>query len=498
MALTSDYGAVQPLSRLLADIVSAPALPVSGLALDSRELEPGDLFLAVRGERDDGRDYLAQARASGAIAALVEPGITESQRGFADTMPVIEVTNLAQQVGVIAGRFFDHPADHMTTVGITGTNGKTTTSRLLAQLLRGHAGRCGVMGTLGATLCDDVVEAVNTTPDAIRLHRQLAQWREQSVPVAVLEVSSHSLVQHRVAGVSFNSAIFTNLSRDHLDFHGDMDSYARAKAMLFATPGLEYAIINRDDPYADVMISALESKTALYLYSLSRGEVAVNASAIHFHSGGMEARVHTPWGDGTLHSPLAGEFNLSNLLAALAAACLAGMSLEAALAAASRLQSIDGRMQYLGNERGLQLVVDYAHTPDALAKVLQALRAHTKRKLWVVFGCGGDRDRGKRPEMGRLAAELADRIVITSDNPRSEPPMQIIDDVLAGISPKAMRRVAVEDDRASAIALAVGEAAAGDCVLVAGKGHEDYQLVGDKRLAFSDADAVRAALEVSA
>ena len=495
MALASEHRPVQPLSRLLSGIATAPALPVSGVALDSRALRPGDVFLAFPGQQCDGRDYLDQARRSGATAALVESGITTSQRDAAAALPVIEVTGLASHAGRIAARFYDAPADQMVAVGITGTNGKTTTSRLLAQLLRQHFGSCGVIGTLGATLGDDVEHAQNTTPDPVSLQRQLASWRDSDVAAAVLEVSSHSLVQHRVAGVGFHTAIFTNLSRDHLDFHGSMDNYAEAKAMLFAVPGLKYAIINRDDPFADVMISALDSKTSLYLYSLSRGEVAVNASAIRFHSGGLEARVHTPWGDGTLHSALAGDFNLSNLLAALTAACIAGMPLQVALDAASRLNSAQGRMQYLPNDRGLQIVVDYAHTPDALAKVLQALRAHTTGSLWVVFGCGGDRDRGKRPEMGRIAAELADRIVITSDNPRSEPAMQIIDDVLAGVSPAAMTNVAVEVDRSSAIGLALVGAEEGDCVLVAGKGHEDYQIIGDDRLDFSDADAVRAELE---
>ncbi|MEE4658927.1 MAG: UDP-N-acetylmuramoyl-L-alanyl-D-glutamate--2,6-diaminopimelate ligase [Halieaceae bacterium] len=494
MALTPGCRPLQPLNRLLADIAPAPALPVAGLALDSRELLQGDLFIALPGERHDGREFLAQAREAGASAVLAEQGLSGAQRAAAGEMPVVEIEGLARHVGVIASRYFAEPSAAMTTVGVTGTNGKTTTSRLLAQILRPHFGHCGVIGTLGATLDNQVVEALNTTPDAIRLQRQLADWRDQGVGAAVLEVSSHSLVQHRVAGLAFNTAIFTNLSRDHLDYHGDMESYAGAKALLFASPGLQHAVVNRDDPWADVMIAALSSATSLHLYSLSRGEVAVSVSAVRYHNSGLEARVHTPWGDGLLRSPLAGDFNLSNLLAALTAACLAGMPLEAVLEQAARVETIAGRMQYIPNSRGLQLVVDYAHTPDALAKALAALRAHTAGRLWVVFGCGGDRDTGKRPEMGRIATALADRVVITSDNPRGEAPLAIIDDVLAGVPPADVANVAVEADRAGAIAMAVSQAQPGDCVLVAGKGHENYQIIGGERLPFSDVQALREAL----
>ncbi len=495
MALASEGRSVQLLSRLLDGLAVAPAIPVTGLASDSRFVDKGDLFFAVKGESMDGRDFLSQAAAQGAVAIVAEQGVTETQRKSVAAIPVLEIKGLDRVVGEVASRFYGRPSEAMATAGVTGTNGKTTTSRILAHLLRAGGERCGVIGTLGASLDDAVVEAQNTTPGPISLQRQLAEWRDQGTTAVVMEVSSHSLVQHRVAGVRFDTAMFTNLSRDHLDYHGDMATYARAKARLFASEGLEHAVINRDDPWADVMISALASSTTLHLYSLKGGEVAVSASAAHYHGSGLEARVHTPWGDGRLQSSLVGNFNLSNLLAAITAACLAGMDLQDVLNAVSTLVGVDGRMQRVSNDRDLQLVVDYAHTPDALANVLQALRAHTPGQLWCVFGCGGDRDAGKRSEMGRIASELSDRMVITSDNPRSEAPMKIIDDILEGVPTARMRQAAAEPDRAKAIALAVADARPGDCVLVAGKGHEDYQLLGADRLAFSDVAALRQALE---
>jgi UDP-N-acetylmuramoyl-L-alanyl-D-glutamate--2,6-diaminopimelate ligase len=310
------------------------------------------------------------------------------------------------------------------------------------------------------------------------------------VAAAVLEVSSHSLVQGRVGGITFDTAVFTNLTHDHLDYHGDMDSYAAAKARLFAVEGLKHAVVNGDDDYAAVMRAAVAPGVEVIEYGIESSSAAVRASDISYHHGGLEAQLHTPWGDGLVHSPMAGDFNLANLLAAISAACLNGMGLELALEVIPELKGVEGRMQYVANERDLQLVVDYAHTPDALAQALRALRAHTEGQLHCVFGCGGDRDRDKRPVMGRAADELADRVIVTSDNPRHEPPMAIIDEILTGISGAHE----VEPDRARAIALAVATAAPGDCILVAGKGHETYQQVGAERLDFSDVVELRRAL----
>jgi UDP-N-acetylmuramoyl-L-alanyl-D-glutamate--2,6-diaminopimelate ligase len=454
-------------------------------------LKPGDVFIAMVGERHDGRSYLAEAAAAGAVAAIVERGLTDLQRKAAGRLPIVEVEELSQKAGVIAANFYRQPSDAMHTVGVTGTNGKTTTSRVLAQLLRTRLGSCGVIGTLGASLGNDTVEAANTTPDALSLQRQLAQWRDQSVQAAVLEVSSHSLVQGRVQGMHFNTAIFTNLTHDHLDYHGDMESYGLAKSLLFRSPGLQSAVINRDDDFAASLKTALEPGVELIDYSLCSSAAAVYAEAIDYHESGLETRIHSPWGDGLLHSPLAGDFNLSNLLAAISAACLAGMPLAQAMEQVPRLSGVDGRMQYVPNDAGIQLVVDYSHTPDALAKALTALRAHTRGRLHCVFGCGGDRDRGKRPVMGRIASEHADHLIVTSDNPRGEDPAAIIEDIRAGVTVDAE----FEADRAAAITLAVLGAEPGDCVLVAGKGHESYQEIDGRRLPFSDVQQIERALE---
>ncbi len=479
-----SLGALLPRQAMaLADI------PVQGLQVDSRLLRAADVFLAVPGELHDGRDYLAAAAAAGVAAIVAETGLTDQQRAAAGEVPLLEVDGLSAQLGVIAARFYNFPSAHMHLVGITGTNGKTTTSRLLAQLLRHQFHTCGVIGTLGATLADDVVEAVNTTPDALNLQAQLAQWRSEEVAHAVLEVSSHSLVQGRVNALEFDTAVFTNLTHDHLDYHGDMASYGLAKSRLFQARGLGTAVLNLDDPYAEILQSLLDPAIKVIGYSVAGKSAAVRAHDIHYHHSGLEARIDTPWGAGLLRSPLAGDFNLSNLLAALSAACIAGMPFEKILQLAPTLRGIAGRMQYIANDRGLQLVVDYAHTPDALQQALSALRAHVEGELICVFGCGGDRDADKRPLMGRIATQNSDQVIITSDNPRGESPLAIIEDIERGITGP----VEIEPNRAAAIALAVARAVPGDCVLVAGKGHEPYQQIGTQRLPFSDADQLRLA-----
>lgn len=464
---------------------------LEGLELDSRQLTAGAAFVALPGAVHDGRDYMAQAAAANVGAVIAERGVSPTQREQAGSVPVIEVPGLSQGLGDLAARFYGHPGDEMYLVGVTGTNGKTTTSRMVAQLLRGHFGDCGVMGTLGATLDDGVGEALNTTPDAISVQRNLAAWRDQGVVCAALEVSSHSLVQGRVNGVRFDSAIFTNLSHDHLDYHGDMESYGLAKSRLFRDSQLRAAIINVDDPYGETMREAVHAHVPVISYSARGDSARVAAWDVQFHSDGLQAQLVTPWGDGVLSSPLVADFNLSNLLAAIAAACVAGMPLDHALDCCKTLQGIPGRMEYVTNDWGLQLVVDYAHTPDALSQALTALRAHTRGQLICVFGCGGDRDAEKRPVMGEVASSLADKVIVTSDNPRGEDPQLIIQAVESGCSAGFESEV----DRSLAIRRAVAMAEPGDCVLVAGKGHEDYQQIGVERVHFSDAEQLRNALK---
>ncbi len=476
---------LQPLHRLLPN---APAdLTVGGLALDSRRVQCGDLFLAYPGEHADGRDFIAQAVANGAAAIAVEPG--RQIEGV--TVPVIEVPRLRAQVSRIADRFYGSPSAAMTVIGVTGTNGKTSVTQLIGQALRLTGRRCGVIGTLGASADGAIDTAGNlTTPDPVALQRQLAQWRDAGVDCVAMEVSSHGLEQARVNGIRFRGAVFTNLSRDHLDYHGDMESYGAAKAKLFELPGLEFAVLNVDDDFGRALQQQLQGHLHTLGYGLQRA-ASLFVQKERYRNDGIDADVVSPWGRLHLNSRLLGDFNLSNLLAVVAVLGELGLDRPALERIAPQLAPIPGRMERVDvSGSDVDVIVDYAHTPDALDHALRALRRHCERELWAVFGCGGDRDRGKRPLMGAVAERLADRVVITSDNPRGEPPQRIIDEIAAGLSRPAL----IEVDRARAIALAVERAGSGDLLLIAGKGHEDYQQIGTEKRPFSDIDCARAAL----
>ena len=454
---------------------------ISGMQLDSRKIQPGDLFLALPGEIHDGRQFIEQAVANGASAVVAEAPVA----GFVEeiSVPLLEIPDLRFEAGVLANRYYRNPSQHIQVVGITGTNGKTTTSRMIGQLTRAMGKSCGVIGTLGATLGDDVSAAGNTTPDPLSVHRQLAEWLEQGVLAVSMEVSSHALVQGRVNGVSFESAIFTNLSQDHLDYHGSMDAYGRAKLQLFANENLRHAVINADDPFSSQVRAAVVAGAEVLTYSASGKAADVRVENASFHADGVRGELHTPWGQAAFSSPLVGDFNLENLAAAVVALVLSGEDLLTVLEAVVDLRPVPGRMQTIPNSHDLKVIVDYAHTPHALEQVLKALRPHVRGSLVTVFGCGGDRDREKRQLMGRVASTLSDRVVVTSDNPRSEVPLEIMHDIESGCS----RPYALIEDRAQAIATAVAEINPGDCLVIAGKGHEEYQLVDGARLYFSDA-----------
>lgn len=478
------------------------AIPVSGLCLDSRRCAPGDVFLAVRGGSGDGRRYIPQAVARGCVAVIAEGRDADTALAeFDDAVPLVTVEGLDRQLSAMAGRFYGNPGANLRLTAITGTNGKTSCSYLLGQLLELLGERTGIVGTLGYGLMGDEARFVATgmtTPDAVETQRILASFVDRQAVAATLEVSSHSLDQYRVAALPFDTAIFTNLSRDHLDYHGTFEAYGAAKARLFAWPGLRQAVINRDDAFGRQLLAELPPDIAALDYSLSAA-AAVRASEVVYSKDGVSAHLETPWGSGTLSSLLLSEFNLSNLLAVVAAACAQGHSLDRVLALIPALKPVAGRMEVVAGPTVDQplVVVDYAHTPDALEKTLLALRRHCDGQLWCVFGCGGDRDVGKRPLMGAIAARLADQLVITSDNPRNEQPDAIIADILAGL-PEDRRGVdtlVVESDRRSAIVNAVLTARPADTVLIAGKGHEDYQQVGESRLPFSDQAEVRLALQ---
>ena len=461
---------------------------ISGMQLDSRKVRPGDLFLALPGEMFDGRQFIEQAVANGASAVLAEAPVA----GFVEALPVplVELPELHIEAGVLAARFYGNPSRAMHVVGITGTNGKTTTSRIIAQLLRTLGKPCGVIGTLGTTLTDEVSAVANTTPDALSLQFQLAQWLAQHVLDVSMEVSSHALEQGRVNGVEFATAIYTNLSHDHLDYHGSMEAYGRAKLRLFAHPGLRYAVINADDAFAGKVRAAVTGTAEVMTYSAIGAPADVRIEKAQFHTSSVRGELHSPWGVADFSSPLPGDFNLANVAAAVAALSLAGEDFLAVLDAIAQLRPVPGRMQAIPNTFKFQVIVDYAHTPHALEQVLKALRPHVSGSLITVFGCGGERDREKRQVMGRIACALSDRVVVTSDNPRSEEPLQIMRDIESGCS----GQYTLLPDRAQAIAAVIADASAGDCVLIAGKGHEDYQLVDGARLPFSDEAQAREAL----
>ena len=479
----------------LADLVTEIAVPgpsaglrVSGLALDSRAVRPGDLFLALRGQRHDGRDFLAAAAAAGAVAALVDAATPGAP------LPVFEVAELAQRISAIAGRFYGEPSRALAVTGITGTNGKTTCCQLLAQLFTALEAPAGVIGTLGAGLLGAAPQDTGfTTPDAVATQRLLAELRAAGARRVAMEVSSHSLAQGRVAAVRFHTALFTNLSRDHLDYHAGMDAYRDAKARLFRQLGLQVAVVNLDDPVGRTIAAELPAHVRRLGYSAQGRGAELRVVRADFGAAGIRARIATPWGTGELSSPLPGAFNLANLLAVIAAACGQGFALDAVLAAVPRLRAAPGRMQEVGGGRP-RVIVDYAHTPAALAQALAALRPATEGRLWCVFGCGGERDRGKRPQMGTVAARGADVLVLTSDNPRGEDPQGILAEILAGLSAPQRATVAVMADRRRAIEHAIAAAAAEDCVLIAGKGHETWQEIHGVRWPFDDAAVARAAL----
>jgi len=497
------------LSALLEGLVSqGPGgdAQVSGLALDSRTLGPGDLFLACRGTRGHGLDHLDRALAGGARAVLAEPAGSwdlERIRAAARRMavPLRPVPELSLHVSALAARFYGEPSQRLRVVGVTGTNGKTSCTQFLAEALTPDE-PCAVLGTLGNGFPGELRPGRHTTPDPVELQALLAQLLARGARTVAMEVSSHALDQHRAAAVHFETAVLTNLSRDHLDYHGSMDRYAASKLRLFRFPHLRHAVVNLDDGFGRVVLEALGPDVRRLVYGIGRRPAGERwpaflwAETVTPGPAGLELGLHTSWGDARLKTGVLGRFNASNLLAVLGVLLLHGLSLDTAVARLAVVHPVPGRMELIGVGPGPQAVVDYAHTPDALEKLLSALREHCAGRLTCVFGCGGERDRGKRPEMGALAERLADRVILTDDNPRGEDGVCIIADILSGF--RAPERALVERRRAAAIRAAVAGSGPGDLVAVCGKGHENYQLVGDLRLPFSDGEQLRLALREAA
>jgi len=480
----------RPLRSLLQGYADAvPDMGVTGIELDSRRVVPGSLFLAVRGHARHGLAFAGEALKRGAIAIAWEP--VDDVEAPQYEVATMAVDALGAHAGEIAARFWRHPSHGLFSVGITGTDGKTSTAHLIAQALDRLGTPCAYFGTLGYGSLGHLADASHTTPDPVRLQRLLAEQRDAGARACALEVSSHALDQGRVAGVEFDVAVLTNVGRDHLDYHGTVENYAAAKRRLFGWEGLKAAVLNRDDAHAAEWARTLVGGAEVTLYGVggelpARGRYVLGVD-LELHGAGLRFEVHSSWGEARIDSRLLGRFNVYNLLAALASLLHRGVPLRDAAEALSACTTVPGRIEgFRGTAAAPLVVVDYAHTPQALSQVLQALRAHTTGRLICVFGCGGDRDRGKRPLMGRAAAELADVAIVTDDNPRGENPADIVAEILGGIPAELLGRVSVEHERARAIERAVRGAGADDVVLVAGKGHEDYQIYGSERRDFSD------------
>jgi UDP-N-acetylmuramoyl-L-alanyl-D-glutamate--2,6-diaminopimelate ligase len=481
------------LRDLLPEVAGIPGdLRITGLVMDSREVKPGDAFVAIAGFGAHGLKFVDQARAAGAVATLFEPPAPAELPAPSDA---IAVPNLRARLGELADRFHGRVTEAMTVVGVTGTNGKTSTVQLLAQAWTLRGTRCGTIGTLGVGLYGEVTPTGFTTPLVLKLHDLLAQLHAEGAQAVAMEVSSHALDQGRVDGVHFDAAVFTNLTRDHLDYHGDMGTYGAAKSRLFVWPGLKAAAINLDDEYGRRLHAQLPASVkAVGLSSRGIDDALLRADALQLDSAGISFDLVCDGHAYPVRSPLLGRFNVDNLLAVGGALFALGDSPAQIAATLSQLQPIHGRMNRLGGDGVKPLVViDYAHTPDALEQALKSLRAHAHARLICVFGCGGERDRGKRPQMAAIAETNADRVIVTDDNPRAEDGDQIVADIIAGFG--NADRVLVQRDRAAAIARAIGEAGANDIVLIAGKGHEPYQEINGVQYPFDDTQVARNELE---
>ncbi|MBK1648503.1 UDP-N-acetylmuramoyl-L-alanyl-D-glutamate--2,6-diaminopimelate ligase [Rhabdochromatium marinum] len=516
-----------PLNELLAGLV-APSVavqpvPISSLALDSRLASRGGLFLAYQGSQAHGLDYTRALATRGLRAIAAEPS-ARWPRAALDALateleiPIIPVEHLGAQAGTIAARFYQDPSARLEMIGITGTNGKTSVSHFIAQGLA-HETRCAVIGTLGQGFPDALVSTGMTTPDALSLQASLADLAHQGATAIAMEVSSHALAQQRADAVHFDYALLTNLTRDHLDYHQTMEAYAAAKARLFVHPGLRWAVLNADEAFSAQLIPTLAPEVRLALYSLNpaltldpavqvRCDLLVRATELTLQPRGLrlevevdQQRCHECSLTGTLSAELVGRFNAANLLAALTLLLARGVAFETAVQQLGRIRGVPGRMESFGAAGEPLCVVDYAHTPDALEQALVEVRAHCQGQLILVFGCGGERDRGKRALMGQLAERLADHIILTDDNPRHEDGDAIIADIRAGMRPPASQTesknrpaLTIERQRGVAIRRALLLAGHKDAVLIAGKGHESEQDMGELRVRFSDRAQVMQAL----
>ena len=480
----------------IVELPNHPALEmeVTGLSTNSHACKPGDLFIGMPGTRVDGGDFWPSAIASGAVAALVSRQAAQKQPG--GQACAIAVDDMVKACAQVAVAFYGYPGQKLKLIGVTGTNGKTTITHLIEFFLNKAQQATGLIGTLYARWPGFEQIATHTTPFSVELQHQLADAVAAGCQKLVMEVSSHALAQGRVIGCPFEVAVFTNLTQDHLDFHKDMEDYFSAKALLFSPDYLQgRAIINLDDAYGERLISELKPEQ-VWSYSVNNDTADLWTSDLIYEPTGVSGKLHTPRGEVAFRSPLVGQYNLANLLAAVGALLHLGLDLEFVASLLSEFPGVPGRMErvQIDTKQDISVIVDYAHTPDSLENLLKAARPFIPGKMICVFGCGGDRDRTKRPKMGGIAAQLADKVVVTSDNPRTENAEKILEDILAGI-PESVNPTVI-CDRATAIRTAILEAQPGDGVLIAGKGHEDYQILGTEKIHFDDREQARAALSV--
>jgi len=491
------------LSHLLAGLIAAKTdfdttgdLSVTGITLDSRAVQAGNVFIALAGSKQHGLSHAEQAIAQGAAVLIYDPagGGADYAAQLVTDIPLLAVDNLAGALGEIAARFYGNPSRSMNVIGITGTNGKTSCSQFLSQVLDD----CGIIGTLGWGDWGNLNKTLNTTPDALAVQRILASLLAANKKTVAMEVSSHGLEQGRVNGVQFKGAVFTNISRDHLDYHGTMENYLQAKLALLRTPDLAFAVVNLDDVYSAQILAAVPDTVQVWGVTHTNASAQVDehitADNIHNTSTGIEFEVRWRGQVCAVAIPLYGDFNVENVLCVLAVMLALGVSLPDATKKLAHLQSVTGRMERFGGGEQPLVFVDYAHTPDALDKVLGSVRKHCAQDLWVVFGCGGNRDTGKRPQMGACAEQWADHLIITDDNPRFENALDIVNAIVAGCHNSD--KITVMQNREQAIQHAISQATAGDCVVIAGKGHEDYQEINGNTLPFSDSACVLNALKI--
>lgn len=470
---------------------------IQDLCEDSRYAKPGDLFIARKGDLSDGRRFVGDALNKGAVAVIYE--IADGQglsmqhlQAWDPSIPLLPVNRIDEILGTVAKRFFNDPSRHMALIGVTGTNGKTSTTHYIAQALRALDFPCGLIGTLGYGATPKLISSTHTTPDVITLNRYCSQMQKEGMRAVAMEVSSHALEQKRIAGLHLHMGILTNLTRDHLDYHHTMAAYAKAKRKLFTHPGLKLAIINAEDEFGLDLLKTLPNNLPKLAYAVDNpvsglGDVAqIYATNKVLSPQGLAFKVHTPVGVIAAQTTLLGHFNVANVLATVSA--LLGMNFSASdiERVLPLLQSVNGRMQMLGGGTKPRVVIDYAHTPDALAQVLLAIKAHNPARIICVFGCGGDRDKGKRPFMGKIAETYSDYCIITNDNPRHEKPSRIAEEIITGMTQKSTRAIIL--DRKEAIAEGIHQAGPNDIVLIAGKGHETYQQIGDVKHPFCDLD----------